>query len=103
MLNRIISVAALPNYRLRVEFDDGISGIINLSNELTGEMFEPFRDEAVFRQAAVDEYGAICWPNGPDLAPDAIYVELTERSRAQTGIKVAREGRGDKGHPFHQR
>jgi hypothetical protein len=29
-------------------------------------------DEAVFRQVTVDEFGVVCWPNGPDLALDAI-------------------------------
>jgi Protein of unknown function (DUF2442) len=87
MLNRIVGVVPLPNYRLRVEFDDGISGTIDLSSELTGEIFEPLRDEALFRQAVVDEYGAICWPNGADLAPDTIYMELTEKLRAHSGAK----------------
>jgi hypothetical protein len=40
-------------------------------------VFEPLRDEAVFRQVTIDEYGAVCWPNGPDLAPDAMYSRLT--------------------------
>jgi hypothetical protein len=30
----------------------------------------------VFRQVTVDEFGAVCWPNGPDLAPDAMHSEL---------------------------
>jgi hypothetical protein len=25
----------------------------------------------------VDEFGAVCWPNGLDLAPDAMHEELT--------------------------
>ncbi|HEV2100532.1 MAG TPA: DUF2442 domain-containing protein, partial [Stellaceae bacterium] len=60
----------------QVEFDDGVSGTIDLSDELEGEVFQPLRDEAVFRQVAVDEFGAVCWPNGPDLAPDAMHDQL---------------------------
>ena len=73
---RIVKVSPLPQYRLQVEFDDGVAGTIDLSGELDGEVFQPLRDEAVFRQVTVDEFGAVCWPNGPDLAPDAMHSEL---------------------------
>jgi hypothetical protein len=72
-----LKVAPLANHRLHVEFDDGVAGTIDLSGELDDEVFRPLRDEAVFRQVRVDEFGAVCWPNGPDLAPDAIHSELT--------------------------
>jgi hypothetical protein len=99
MLNRVVRVEPLPNYRLRIEFDDGVKGTIDLSGELVGEVFEPLRDEAMFRQVAVDEYGAVCWPNGADLAPDAMHVELTgktpARSRARRkAASAARTKRG---------
>ena len=76
MLPRVVKVSPLPQYRLHVEFDDGVAGTIDLSGELDGEVFQPLRDEAVFRQVTVDEFGAVCWPNGPDLAPDAMHSEL---------------------------
>ena len=76
MMPRVVKVAPLPEHRLHVEFDDGVAGTIDLSGELDGEVFQPLRDEAVFRQVTVDEFGAVCWPNGPDLAPDAMHSEL---------------------------
>jgi len=83
MINRVIRVIPLPNYRLRVEFDDGVAGTVDLSQELVGEVFEPLRDESVFRQVAIDDYGAVCWPDGPDLAPDAIYAEIAGKTRVR--------------------
>jgi hypothetical protein len=80
MMPRVIKVAPLPHYRLYVEFDDGVSGTIDLSGELDGEVFRPLRDEATFHQVAVDEFGAVCWPNGPDLAPDAMHRQLARES-----------------------
>jgi hypothetical protein len=77
MMPRVVKVDPLPKYRLHIEFDDGVAGTIDPSGELTGEVFEPLRDEAVFRQVTVDEFGAVCWPNGLDLAPDAMHSELT--------------------------
>ncbi len=49
MMPRVIKVDPLPEYRLHVEFDDGVAGTIDLSGELDGEVFQPLRDEAVFR------------------------------------------------------
>ncbi len=80
MLNKLVRVTPLSNYRLSVEFDDGIFGTIDLSGQLSGPMFEPLREEALFHQAAIDEFGAVYWPNGADLAPDALYREITGKS-----------------------
>jgi hypothetical protein len=87
MLNRIVRVEALANYRLHIEFDDGVKGTIDLSGELTGDVFQPLRDEAMFRQVTVDEYGAVCWPNGADLAPDAMHIELTGKTSTRSGAR----------------
>ena len=90
MSKRVVRVTPLPNYRLAVEFDDGVSGTVDLSRDLYGEVFEPLRDEALFCQASADEYGAVAWPNGADIAPDALYLEITrgaplDRTDAQAG------------------
>jgi hypothetical protein len=80
MLKRLVRVAPLPNYRLAVEFDDGSSRTVDLASQLTGPVFEPLRERALFDQATVDDFGAVCWPNGADLAPDALYRAITDRS-----------------------
>lgn len=42
-------------YRLRVEFNNGVSGEIDLSGELWGEMFAPLQDKTLFASARQDE------------------------------------------------
>lgn len=44
---------------------------------LDGTVFEPLRDTALFAQAQV-VMGAVCWPSGADLAPDAMYDAIRE-------------------------
>jgi hypothetical protein len=39
---------------------------------VAGTLFEQLRDPALFAKARV-ELGAVTWPNGADLAPDAMY------------------------------
>jgi hypothetical protein len=65
------------DFRLRVVFVDGTSGGVELrefieSPTVTGTLFEPLRDRDYFRQVRI-ELGAVTWPNGADLAPDAMY------------------------------
>ncbi|MFQ5527100.1 MAG: DUF2442 domain-containing protein [Thermoanaerobaculia bacterium] len=74
----ICRVEALDGYRLRVEFSDGTAGEVDLSERLFGPVFEPLKDPSLFEKVSVDEFGAICWPNGADLAPDALYARLKE-------------------------
>ena len=74
---RVRNVSALSGYRLHVMFNDEVEGEIDLSDRLFGPVFEPLRDENEFRKVTVNEFGAIAWPCGADLAPDAIYRRLT--------------------------
>ena len=71
------SVEHLGNYRLRVSFADGTVRVVDLEatlSEPVGPMFEPLRDVEFFALATVDtEIGTVVWPNGADLAPDALH------------------------------
>ena len=78
MGTRIIAVKALPGYRLLIDFGDGLTGELDLSDRLTGPVFEPLKDPKLFSQVSVDEFGAVCWPNGADLAPDALHRRLMD-------------------------
>lgn len=72
---RIRSLQVLPNWQLSVEFNDGLVGIVDIAelvNAPTPGVFAALRDPAFFLQAYLD-YGAVAWPNGADLAPEAMY------------------------------
>jgi hypothetical protein len=72
-MQQVLSVQPLEGYRLAITFRDGVHGIVALENRLFGPVFEPLRDPTIFNQVFVDKFGAVCWPNGADLAPDALY------------------------------
>lgn len=71
-MHRIVEVEAKEGYRLRVAFADGLTGEVDLTDRLLGPLFEPLRDVVAFAQVRIDEFGVPCWPNGADLAPDAL-------------------------------
>ena len=74
---RIVSVRSDEDFRLHVVFVDGTAGDVQLrafieSPLVNGTLFERLRDADYFRQVGI-ELGAVMWPNGADLAPDAMY------------------------------
>lgn len=71
MILHITDVEYLHHYQLKLAFNDGVTGIVDLSNELWGEMFEPLKDIQLFSQVKLDkELDTIVWANGADLAPE---------------------------------
>ena len=64
-------VQALPDYRLHLVFNNGVSGEVSLLNELWGDVFEPLKNEQLFATARHDEeMGTVVWANGADFAPE---------------------------------
>lgn len=71
------TVRHLGDHRLQVGFADGSVRVIDLEAKLAGPVgpvFEPLREVAFFSLATVDpELGTVVWPNGADLAPEALH------------------------------
>lgn len=61
-------------YTVWLRFRDGTAGEIDLQPELHGEVFEPLRDPAVFRQFTIHpDFQTLVWPNGADFAPEFLH------------------------------
>ncbi len=74
MFLHVTKVTYLGDYRLRLTFNNGVVKEVDLKEELYGEVFEPLKDQSLFRQVAVNpNTNTIEWPNGADLAPEFLY------------------------------
>jgi Protein of unknown function (DUF2442) len=74
MILHVTEARYLKDYEVEVAFNDGRKGIADLSDTLSGPVFEPLRDKVFFARLNVDEeLQTIAWPNGADLAPEYIY------------------------------
>ena len=73
----VTSVEVLHDHVVRLGFDDGCVGELDLGPKLRGPVFEPMAsDYDLFRQVQADaDLGTIVWPNGADLAPEVLHVE----------------------------
>ena len=77
---RVTAVEALPGFRLRVAFADGLSGTVDMSRLVHSPkagVFAALADPTLFAQVALD-YGAVAWPGEVDLAPDAMHAAIQE-------------------------
>lgn len=77
-MHKVIQVEAKQGYKLALTFDDGTFGEVCLAERLFGPMFTPLKDFNFFALARVDKFGAVCWPNDADLAPDALYRQVVK-------------------------
>jgi hypothetical protein len=72
-------------YSVWVEFNDGASGVVDLSDALWGPVFEPLKDTERFKQFGVSKVlHTLVWENGADLAPEYLRERLTNQTVAQT-------------------
>jgi hypothetical protein len=73
----VVKLRALPGMRLWLRFSDGSEGEVDLTPFISkgGEMVQPLRDTAYFARVFI-EMGAPTWPNGLDLDPINLYLEM---------------------------
>ena len=82
MLPNVVSVERLGGYRLRLRFNDGVEGEVDLEKTIEfGGVFAKLKDPSFFAQVRVDpEAGTIVWPNGADLDPLVLHSRVTGES-----------------------
>ncbi len=78
MFLHVIEARHLEGHRVYVRFSDGTAAEIDLSESLTGPIFEPLRDVEYFRRFTLEGH-TLAWPNGADFAPE----DLRQLARSQ--------------------
>jgi hypothetical protein len=80
MLVDVVQAEALEEHRLRLTFEDGVHGVVDVARLVSFHgVFEPLRDPAEFARVRIDpELGTFCWPSGADLAPETLYDVVTK-------------------------
>jgi hypothetical protein len=76
-MRKICKVKVLPDYHLELKFDDGVSGTVNLSENVGKGVFALWRDPRVFEQVCIGSSGELVWGEQVDLCPDALYLKVT--------------------------
>ena len=69
---KTISAKPLQDYKVAVEFNNGVSGIFDCKYLLDYEMSATLADYSIFRQVRA-EHGTLCWPDDIDVAPETVW------------------------------
>jgi hypothetical protein len=78
---RIISAEPLPNSRLRVTFNDGVTGIFPVEPERRGGVFLELLDARIFNAVTINpDFGCVERPGGIDLCPDTMHQAMAGSS-----------------------
>ena len=75
---RAVRVEPRDGYRIWIEFEDGASGELDLSDSAFG-VFAAWQDRAVFETVRIktNPYRAVTWGDDLEMCEDALYVRLT--------------------------
>jgi hypothetical protein len=78
MLYDIIKAEYIDNLKIKIEFEDGKSGIVDFMEYSTqGGVFSRLKDKKYFKRFYLnEELGTICWPYGVDIAPESLYQKI---------------------------
>ena len=77
---RLVAVKALPQYRLRVVYSDGVEGEVDLSDLVGQGVFSVFSDPEFFGRVSIASGGEITWEDKVDICPDAVYLDITGKA-----------------------
>jgi hypothetical protein len=75
---KVTNVTVIPEYKLEVTFDDGVSGIIDLGNFIENGIFSVLKDKQLFDKAYAADY-AIAWSDELEIDAIAIYAEILNK------------------------
>ncbi|MCI0708506.1 MAG: DUF2442 domain-containing protein [Ignavibacteriae bacterium] len=73
-MRHIKTARSIGEYRLELEFDNGVQKVVDLGSYLRGEIFVPLKDKKYFATVTVHpELETVFWENGADFSPDFLY------------------------------
>jgi hypothetical protein len=83
-LVRIVQAEVCGPHSLRLRFQDGLTGQVDLLAYLVGPVFEPLREPGYFSTGILDSVtGTVVWPNDADFAPEFLHALV--RAETATG------------------
>jgi hypothetical protein len=75
-MNKVICAKPLDEYKMYLEFSDGTTGIVDLSDYAGKGVFSVWEDYQLFEKVGIGSSGELIWGDTADLCPDALYMRL---------------------------
>jgi hypothetical protein len=82
-----LKVVPKDNYKIYLEYDDGVSGEVDLSHLAGKGVFQYWNDYNNFKKVYINtESHAIAWSEEIDICPDNLYLKL-KKAKPDTILK----------------
>lgn len=75
-----LEVKPLEKFRLWLRYDDGTTGVVDLSDIAGKGVFKAWDTLEFFKAVQIGPHGEIAWGEDLDLCPDSVYMRLTKKS-----------------------
>lgn len=76
-MKRIIRLEVLDGYRVRLAFDDGVSGVVDFSAKARTGVYAPWQDYAYFRRARIGDAGELIWDDQLAFGANSLWLRIT--------------------------
>ncbi len=77
---KIISAKACADYKIWIQYSDGVEGEVDLSHLVGKGIFSAWKDASVFQNFQVENGRVIIWTDEIDLCADSLYLEITGKT-----------------------
>lgn len=84
ILHQVVAASPLDDTKIRVSFENGISGVFDCAPYLKDKYWASLSNPAFFRQVRVD-CGTLCWPNDIDIDPEEVWDDCVKEAKAAIG------------------
>ena len=84
MLVWVIKAELLEDYKIFIEFNDGVSGVIDFFDKIRTDhrdIIKELIDKNKFNKIKVERH-TLCWDNGVDFAPEYLYEQIIMQKKA---------------------
>jgi hypothetical protein len=91
-LPQVVGARYIRGFTVSTRFDDGTEKHIDVSQWFKGPVFEPLKNLKLFKKFFI-EGGTLAWPNGVDIAPEALYAARESKVRSNKRMERPRRTR----------
>ena len=75
-MKKIIKAEIKRDYQIKLEYDDGKQGIVDLSHLVGKGVFAFWNNYEDFKNVKIGSSGELVWSDQVDLCPDSLYLNL---------------------------